>query len=195
MVAYVMKKDYIKALVHIELAKVNYKFISEFMVNSQIQYVNSLREQKRKLEWDIKDMEQIIREKRFKGTTPEQQYSQLSETKGKVAHAQQTLSEIDQRLHTPIPKVPETREEFCYIHGNILFKLKRYQDAYSQYSEVVRINPDHGKAHNNLANLNFMGRRYKEALSHVKRAEECGIKVDPEFKDSILDNFKIKQDD
>lgn len=80
---------------------------------------------------------------------------------------------------TPEIAVPA---DYFYVHGNILFKLKKYEEAVVQYVEVVKRNPRHGQAFNNLANLFFMARQKDKAAYCVNRAEACGFKVDPRFK-------------
>lgn len=72
--------------------------------------------------------------------------------------------------------------DYFYVHGNILFKMKKYEEAVVQYVEVVKRNPRHGQAFNNLANLFLMARQKDKAAYCVNQAEACGFKVDPRFK-------------
>lgn len=71
---------------------------------------------------------------------------------------------------------------YFYSHGNILYKLKRYKEALSQYIEVVRRDPKHGSAYNNLANLFYMAGKKEVASLCLAHAEASGFKVDPRFK-------------
>ena len=71
---------------------------------------------------------------------------------------------------------------YFYSHGNILFKLKRYQDAIKKYAEVIRRDPKHGSAYNNLANLFYMAGKKDIASICLNYAEASGFKVDPRFK-------------
>ena len=93
---------------------------------------------------------------------------------------------INDRLKTPIATVSEMPADYYYVHGNILFKLKKYNESFKQYMETVRANPNHGNAYNNLANLNFMAKRYEKASYYFEKAESCGAKVNPKFKKAIL---------
>lgn len=71
---------------------------------------------------------------------------------------------------------------YFYAHGNILYKLKRYQEALKQYVEVIRRDPKHGNAYNNLANLFYMAGKREVASLCLAHAEASGFKVDPRFK-------------
>jgi tetratricopeptide (TPR) repeat protein len=71
---------------------------------------------------------------------------------------------------------------YFYSHGNILFKLNRYKEALRQYLEVIRRDPRHGSAYNNLANLFYMAGKKDIASLCLGYAEASGFKVDPRFK-------------
>lgn len=71
---------------------------------------------------------------------------------------------------------------YFYSHGNILYKLKKYKEALSQYLEVVSRDPKHGSAYNNLANLFYMAGKKEVASLCLAHAEASGFKVDPRFK-------------
>lgn len=71
---------------------------------------------------------------------------------------------------------------YFYSHGNILFKLKRYKEALRQYVEVIRRDPKHGSAYNNLATLFYMAGKREVASLCLAHAEASGFKVDPRFK-------------
>lgn len=71
---------------------------------------------------------------------------------------------------------------YFYSHGNILYKLKRYKESIQQYVEVIRRDPDHGGAYNNLANLFYLAGKKDAASLCLNQAEACGFKVDPRFK-------------
>jgi hypothetical protein len=51
--------------------------------------------------------------------------------------------------------------------------------------KAVEINPQHGSAFNNIANLFYMGKKYQQALYYLSKAEACGIKVNPKFREAI----------
>ncbi|MCP5106577.1 MAG: tetratricopeptide repeat protein [bacterium] len=71
---------------------------------------------------------------------------------------------------------------YFYSHGNILYKLKRYKESIQQYVEVIRRDPNHGGAYNNLANLFYLAGKKDTASLCLNQAEACGFKVNPRFK-------------
>jgi len=183
---YYQRKAYKKALEYIELAKTHYDYIATFGVNSQLEYLASLREQKFNLDREVTDMQQRLDTKNFRGRTPEEQYPEISELKTKIAHGKETLRRIDELLRAPQPVKAGVPADYFYLHGNILFRLKNYQEAYIQYLEAAKIEPCYVKAYKNLANLNYIGRRYNEALQYIEKAEKCGAEVDGNLKQIVL---------
>ncbi len=183
---YYSKKDYVMALALLEKAKEDYEYISDYWVKFQLQYLDMLRAEKMELEEKIRDINHIIATKNFKARTPEEQMAEQKDLEGQFSRAQLDLRETEEKIKNTIPSAPEMAASFHFLHGNILFKLKKYNDAYAQYLETVRVNPSFGNAYNNLANLNFMGRRYKEALFYLEKAEKCGVVVNPKFRKDIL---------
>jgi tetratricopeptide (TPR) repeat protein len=183
---YYKKRNYLKALENIERAKKNFKYISTFGVNSQLEYFSKLREQRKNLWEEVTDMQYRIDSKNFKGRTEEERYVEYSELRGKVNHGKETLRRIDELLRSPVVQEAKMPADYFYLHGNILFRLKKYQDAYFQYLEAVRIEPCYVDAYTNLANLNYIGRRYEEALAYLEKAEKCGSGVDEKFKRTVL---------
>ncbi|MCX6582078.1 MAG: tetratricopeptide repeat protein [Candidatus Aminicenantes bacterium] len=183
---YYYRKDYVTALALVEKAKEDYEFISDYWVKFQLQYLDMLRQEKMGLEEKIRDIKDIIAAKNYKARTPEEQIAEQMDLEGQQSGAELELREADEKIKNTIPTAPEMAANFYFLHGNILFKLKKYNGAYAQYLEAVRVNPAFGNAYNNLANLNFMGRRYKEALFYLEKAEKCGAAVNPKFKKDVL---------
>jgi tetratricopeptide (TPR) repeat protein len=85
-----------------------------------------------------------------------------------------------------VQKEEEIPADYFYLHGNIFFKIKRYKEAHEQYQEAIKINPKHGNAYNNLANLYYIAKQYQKALDCLNLAEAHGAKINPEFKKAIL---------
>jgi stress-induced-phosphoprotein 1 len=86
----------------------------------------------------------------------------------------------------PISSEEEIPADYCYINGNIYFKMKKFQEAHDQYQEAITIDPSHGDSYNNLAALYFQVKQYQKALNYLNQAEENGAKVNPEFKKVVL---------
>jgi len=76
--------------------------------------------------------------------------------------------------------------EYCYWHGNCLFRLKKYADAETQYQQAIRIDPGNASAYNNLINLLFVQKRLDQAEQLIGQAESNGVAVNPELKRAVL---------
>jgi len=177
--------DFLGALVHIETAKENYDYLSKLGVNTQLEYFDRLRSQKMELKERLTDMKARLDRLLARGN-PMAYAAQIAELRAQIASAEQSIRMIDDRLRKPIPDEAKMPADYYYHHGNILFKLKRYGDAFSQYLEAVKTDPCHINSLTNLANLKFMARKYQDALSYLEKAEKCGGKVNPKFKEAIL---------
>jgi tetratricopeptide (TPR) repeat protein len=76
--------------------------------------------------------------------------------------------------------------EYSYVHGNLLFRQKKFGEALAQYELAVAADPKHGRALNNIANIYYMARKYDKALEYIGKAEAVGAKVNPDFKKAVL---------
>jgi len=171
------------ALEHIEKATDNYEFIAGLGVNTQLEYLEKLRFQKQQVEEDIRNLQQLSSSGgsgRSSGTNRE-----ASDIQTRLAAAEKTLQILKDRLRAPIPDLKQVPAEFHYVHGNILFKLKKYSEALNRYLETVKTDPTHGNAYNNLANLYYMAGKYQQALFYLQKAESCGAKINPRFKQTL----------
>jgi glyoxylase-like metal-dependent hydrolase (beta-lactamase superfamily II) len=75
---------------------------------------------------------------------------------------------------------------YYYHHGNIFFRLKDYENARQQYLAAIQINPRHGEAYNNLANLYYMSGRYDDALDCLNQSISSGAKVNEKLSAAIF---------
>ncbi len=77
------------------------------------------------------------------------------------------------------------KADYFYFHGNIYFKLKKFQEALNEYVEAIKINPEHNKAYNNLISLLYMAKQYEKASEYLKLAKSNRIKVNPKLEDAV----------
>ncbi len=171
-------KEYPAALDYIEKARDNYKFMADMRVATQLEYLDTLREQQRKLQENLSAWRDRLKSA---GTAVDRR-----EIESEIGKIEGELSQIQNRLSDPLPRVGEIPAAYYYVHGNILFKMKRYQDAHQQYLETVKVDPTHGNAYINLANLYYMIKKYERALFYLNKAEENGARVNPKFKEAVL---------
>ncbi len=190
---YYQQKKYSQALEHIKKAKKSYEFIAKLGASAQMEYLDKLREQKQTLQDQGLDLKQYVDNARRNSVADggdgnaETKKSALRflSSRDNLQHGQTTIGRIDQRTLTPVAKGTDIPGGYYYIHGNILFKVKRFRAAMDQYMKAVKIEPTFGDAYNNIANLYFMARQYGKAKSYLEKAEKNGGKVNAGFKQAI----------
>ena len=172
------KEEFQKALEHIEKAKENFELMAGLFAYAYQQYILQLREQEDILDSQISE----LREK-LSGTTDDDTIRRLE---AQVGSLEQKKGIIISRLTEPVPPSGSIPADYFYFHGNILFRLNTHQEAFREYLEAIKINPQHGNAYNNLANLYHMGKEYQKALDCLNQAEANGAEINPKLKKAIL---------
>jgi len=170
--------DFEQALAGIEKAKSNYEFIGQLYTFTHQERLESLRDEKFKLENEVITLQNEI--SRITGEE-ERQKVQLS-----IDRIKNNISIIDSRLNEPIPPVLEIPADYYYFHGNVCFKLKKFEEAGDQYLKAINIEPQHVSAYNNLISLYYMAKNYEQALKYIHQAEASGVKLNPELKKAVL---------
>ncbi len=180
------QKDFPKALAYIESAKKAHKIFADLSASTYQEYIDLLREQKANIEQQIF----ALKEKLPTVTT----FAAAADNRTAFEHAigslEVNLGQINNRLITPITQLAEIPADYYYIHGNILFKMNKFQEAFDQYMQTVTTDPKHSNALGNLANLFFMSEQYQNALNYLDKAESCGSKPNPQFRAAILEALK-----
>lgn len=172
------KEDFPKALEHIEQAKANFEFMNRMYSFAYENYTKKLREQKDECKTKLSEYRGSL-----SATTDEAQKMRLQQA---IDSLENEIRTIDSRLTEPLPQTDQIPADYYYIHGNIFFKLKKIQEAYGEYLQAIEIDPTHGNAYNNLANLYYMAKQYQKALECLNQAEASGVKINTEFKKAIL---------
>jgi len=93
---------------------------------------------------------------------------------------------LDARLTRPVTTKGEIPGDYHYIHGNILFKLREFQQAHDMYLQAVTVEPKHKDAYNNLINMYLMSKQYQKGLDYLKLAEENEVKINEKLKEALL---------
>ncbi len=107
-----------------------------------------------------------------------------------ISSLENEISIINSRLTEPVFSTDEIPGNYFFIHGNILFKLKKFEESQKQYLLAIKIDSGHGDAYNNLANLYYLAKQYQKALDCLNHAEANGVKINPKFKKAILKAIK-----
>lgn len=79
----------------------------------------------------------------------------------------------------------EIPAEFFSMHGNILFKLRRLEEAAEQYLKALDVNPAHERCFNNLLNIYYITRRLDRAREWLKKASRRNVKVNHKLEQAI----------
>ena len=170
---------YEDALTEITIAKDDFVTVKDLYAFTYQDYLDRLRKQRDDLENYVKDMSINVSDKgSSQGRNPAQ---------AAINKARQDITEIDRKLHEPIPQTLEVPAEFHYIHGNILFKLKRFGEARDQYQAAVQADPRHANAWNNLISIHFASGDQATALRLLEEAEGNGVQVNERLKKAILE--------
>jgi len=172
------KGEFNQALADIEKAESNYEFIGQFYAYTQELRLEQLRDDKSRLEGELG----AYRDKLAKATTDEER----QRIQALLISTQGQLSSINSRLNEPLPDVLVIPGDYYYIHGNILFKLQKFQEAHDRYLEAIKLDAKHPGAYNNLINLCYMAKNYDEALKYVNQAEANGVPLNPKLKEAVL---------
>jgi tetratricopeptide (TPR) repeat protein len=181
--------DLDKALQSIETAKACFSEIGKFYAFSHQELLNKLRDQKSQVEEYIRKREDALAALR---SQPKPDQDAIRNLESEIQQNRNDIAKIDTQLREPIPMTMETPVPYFFIHGNILFKRKDFQGAVNQYLETVRVDPRHGPAYNNLANIFFMAKQYEKARDYLLQAEANGVAINPKFKQAIEEKLGIK---
>ncbi len=179
--------DIEKSMEYIEKAKEKYKYIIKLKINRE--QMRIIQFQKRKTE--LQETQEMLRQ----SIPNAQDYTEQTKIQVEIRKIEGVIDYLDAELRRPMPTLQKGEEipaDYFYRHGNIFFKLKRYQEAQEQYHEAVKINPEHGDAYNNLANLYYIDEQYQKALDYLNLAEKYGAEIHPEFKKAVLKSLKKK---
>ena len=114
--------------------------------------------------------------------------SQVKSGTIKTASAQNTVLSLESRLRqlenqrsrgTPVAETPAA---VSLALGSAYFRSGDLENAEREYRETIRVDPEMGEAHNNLAVICMLTGKLDEAQTEMKAAEESGFRVHPQFK-------------
>ncbi|MBN2345706.1 MAG: tetratricopeptide repeat protein [Candidatus Aminicenantes bacterium] len=168
-----------EALKEMETAKSDFAAFAKFYTYSYQEYLDQLRKDREEQEKYINDLAASLSNAR----TPEAR----SRAESQVNQAKQALATIDNRLRNPIPPTMDIPAEYHFIHGNILFKLKRFGEARDFYLAAVGADPRHAAAYNNLINIFFASGDVASARKYLQQAEANGVEVHEGLKKAVLE--------
>jgi len=96
---------------------------------------------------------------------------------------EQAEKDAKENLGTTSLQVPA---EYHYIHGNCLFRLRRFPEAGNEYRATIKTDPHYAPAYINLINLCYIQKQFGEAKWILERAEANQVAVPAELKKAIM---------
>jgi pentatricopeptide repeat protein len=176
---YYKEGDFEKGLASIQNAETHFSSVQRILFKQQLKLGDQYSSNKQELTQEI----QVLQSQLSQAKSQEERMDlqrQIIEKQAQSSTMEMHNKEQSLYESTGMPA------DYSYIHGNLLFKMKRYQEALDQYLKAVQSDPKYGSAYNNIANLYFRAKQYDKALEYIKKAEANGVKVHPDFKNAVL---------
>jgi tetratricopeptide (TPR) repeat protein len=157
------------ALKEIETAESGFGAISEFYAVSYQDHFARLREQRN---------EAAARLEELKASGKDQIL---------VSEAQHALAVKDEELRSWKPDVALAMPaEYHFVHGNILFKMKRLEEAQGKYLAALQADPRYANAYTNLIAICLARGDAANALKYLRQAEGNGVALNEKLKQAVL---------
>jgi glyoxylase-like metal-dependent hydrolase (beta-lactamase superfamily II)/TolA-binding protein len=169
--------DYYKSIEYIKKAKKSFPHMVKIIDN----LIKEKHNKNRMREIELKGMERYLEKSR------EQHDSCVVRViRAAISDTQKQIASIETENTTIVNPRYTLLAEYEYFHGNILFKLKKYDLARDLYLETIRINPSHKQAYNNLTSLYYKFKKYQVALDYLNQATASGVDINPALKKAVL---------
>jgi tetratricopeptide (TPR) repeat protein len=166
--------DFARALAIIEKAEASHAAFagSDGIIESQRR--RALLDKRKKMEQEVAFMEDTF-------------YAADCRTDQEMLKLPESIEALRRKLNEPFrTEARPLPADYSYVHGNILFKLNRPQEAGHQYLKAIESDARHTGAYNNLINLCYMARDYGDALKYIDQAETSGVALNPRLKQAVL---------
>lgn len=103
-------------------------------------------------------------------------------TSGGALDLDHRIADLRARRYHDAKTVPEIPSWISLALGSAYFRTGAMPDAEREYRAALAVDPRLGEAHNNLAVVCMLTRRFDEADAEIKAAEKSGFKVNPQLK-------------
>jgi len=173
--------DFTKALDHMAAAENGYVRFAAVLEEARISQMMRDVEKEQALSDLIPALEKALEQSVCK---PPTYMAAITDAKEKL---DETKNEKPDALRKGKQAVPA---EYLYFHGNCLYRLKKFDEAESQYKDALAADPAHTNATNNLLSLLYGQKRYADALTVLEQAELLKVQVQEGLKKAVLDAAK-----
>lgn len=143
------KEEYPTALRYIQTAETHTPILARFLERAQQDHAEKLNAQKAQLQEELYNASE-------------------QET---VDRLKKDIKVIDQWLQQPVAGIGLLNIRMNYLHGSIMFHMKRYTEARDLLRKVVDKNPKYKEALKHLIISHFMVREFDAALSAIDLSE------------------------
>ncbi len=176
------KGDYAGALEHVRAAEEGYLRMAKAVAALEQQKLKNKSQAMDVLNEELEDIAAADAAVKNRGScTPDRFAQALQESKEEMIKEQEARATVD-----PARDIGPVPAPYLYLHGNVLFMLKRTAEAETEYRQAIRKDPDFGETYNNLINILYAGGRVDEARAVLAQAEAHKAKVHPELKRAVL---------
>jgi len=171
-----IEKEWTKALEEIVAAEAGFEKTVAMRERMNDDRISSLRKRVREKEDSIA----AVRTQMARTPATSQQELQMQ-----LQRLETEKSDLERVIQEPPGAHEQVPEEYRFIHGNALLRLKRLEEAAAQYDLALARRPGYAEAANNLASVYYSARQYARAKAVVEKAEAAGAVLNPELKKAI----------
>jgi tetratricopeptide (TPR) repeat protein len=169
------KNDFTSALDWIGKAESGYRNLQTIMARLNQSMMKMDQDQKEKLSEYSLDLLIMSQRAQCSSDRLKNESNRVDEIAGEIKPEQRDHIRADMPVSA----------EYSYVHGNILFRMKRFPEAETQYLDVLRFDPRHVNAYNNLITLYLASRRVGLARQFVEQAERNAVSLNPALVEAI----------
>jgi tetratricopeptide (TPR) repeat protein len=166
------------------LAVLAFSDAREAFLSAASQSLESDVERQRQIDEQIRVLEQVKRtldpNERSPGPRPK-----LVDPNAALQTINDQITQLRAQSHRNADKPADVPAWLSLALGSAYFRSDKIVEAEHEYRESVRVDPKIGEAHNNLAVVLMLTRRYDEAEAEMKEAERRGFNVNPQFKSDL----------
>jgi tetratricopeptide (TPR) repeat protein len=175
------KGDYAQALVEIQKAEAAHAAAAEGQNTMTAERRKELLAARTEKEQEIAFLGGILYSDTCKSDVQRQRLpEEIDSLRREISFINAVLSQ--QQISEPLP-LPA---DYSHIHGNIFFKMNRFQEAGSEYLKAIAADPGHLPAYNNLVNLCYVTRDFEKVLKFIDQAEASGVEINPKLKEAVV---------
>jgi tetratricopeptide (TPR) repeat protein len=124
---------------------------------------------------DLEDQKRMLQSGRVK----------VLDLSGQLQKVDMMINELRSRRFQSAEGPPPVPTWISIALGSAYFRTGAMTDAEREYRAAVDVDPKLGEAHNNLAVVYMLTRRFDEAEAEIKAAEKAGFKVNPQLKEDL----------